>query len=617
MLGKRGPWVWWRAAAAGAVLGLLTACGSGGGADMGEVVIGLTDADGDFATYQVDVTSLTLTRDDGAVVEVVPRSTRLDFARYTELSEFFTVASVPQGVYTALQLRLDYRTADVRVEVNGAALPVAVRGTDGLALETASVTVELKNRNALHLTRDVPSHLLLDFDLAASHQVDLTDPAAPVVVVRPVLLARVNPEIAHRHRLRGQLKDAASGHQFQVRVLPFLRQKGEFGVFPVQTGADTRFEVDGVTYLGAPGSKALATLAPGAPVEVYGLVNRAGRHLRADLVLAGSSVPWADRDALGGTVVARSGDTLTLRGAAITLRDGTATYAETAVVTLGPDTRVTREDALTIGPSGSALGRGAISVGQRLAVLGNFTPPPAPGAAATLDATAGHARLLVTTVSGPVTAVDGRGLVLGVRSLAGYRPAAFDFAGTGGSATQNADPGAYEVDASGMVLNWVNAGDAVQVRGFVAPFGAAAPDFVARSVFRPALAPATTATLRVLWQPATSQPFLAMDAAGMALNLNGAPNVRTIYLNGQALQLGVAEAPRLDVALNGDGAFALVKNGVVTSFDNYEPFVLALAQQMVAGAGVDSLTAHGEWDATTATLVVTGLSVVLGGAQAQ
>ncbi|MGD8379136.1 MAG: hypothetical protein PVI56_05980, partial [Gammaproteobacteria bacterium] len=47
--------------------------------DCGQIYVGLTDADGDFLSYTVDVTSLTLKRADGTTVEALPHSTRVDF----------------------------------------------------------------------------------------------------------------------------------------------------------------------------------------------------------------------------------------------------------------------------------------------------------------------------------------------------------------------------------------------------------------------------------------------------------------------------------------------------------------------------------------------------------
>ena len=47
-------------------------------------MIGLTDADGDFLSYSVDVVSLTLTKADGAIVATLPLRQRVDFADLVE-----------------------------------------------------------------------------------------------------------------------------------------------------------------------------------------------------------------------------------------------------------------------------------------------------------------------------------------------------------------------------------------------------------------------------------------------------------------------------------------------------------------------------------------------------
>ena len=78
---------------------LITACGGGGMGspptangpqpsstcgDCGLVYLALTDADGDFMSYTVDVTSLKLERANGATVETLPATTRIDFAQYVD-----------------------------------------------------------------------------------------------------------------------------------------------------------------------------------------------------------------------------------------------------------------------------------------------------------------------------------------------------------------------------------------------------------------------------------------------------------------------------------------------------------------------------------------------------
>jgi len=58
--------------------------------EEGVVDIGLTDAAGDFLSYAVDVTSLTLTKADGTAVQTLPQRTRIDFSQLVDLTEFVT-----------------------------------------------------------------------------------------------------------------------------------------------------------------------------------------------------------------------------------------------------------------------------------------------------------------------------------------------------------------------------------------------------------------------------------------------------------------------------------------------------------------------------------------------
>ncbi len=69
-----------------AAAGFLSGCGnnkgsSSGTAETGDLVIGLTDAAGDFLVYEVDIKSIALTRSDGAQVETLPVTTRAPGSR--------------------------------------------------------------------------------------------------------------------------------------------------------------------------------------------------------------------------------------------------------------------------------------------------------------------------------------------------------------------------------------------------------------------------------------------------------------------------------------------------------------------------------------------------------
>ena len=121
-----------------ALLGLLAlqACGGGGSGGSsaapigasgdGELTVAMRDAAGDFLSYTVDVTSLRLERANGDVVEVVPLETRIDFSEMAELTEFFTVATIPSGIYTRVVMTLDFTDAQIVVQSDsGAELPAA------------------------------------------------------------------------------------------------------------------------------------------------------------------------------------------------------------------------------------------------------------------------------------------------------------------------------------------------------------------------------------------------------------------------------------------------------------------------------------------------------------
>ncbi|HVJ30607.1 MAG TPA: hypothetical protein VNA66_09895, partial [Gammaproteobacteria bacterium] len=110
----RASWI-----AALAAVGLAGCGGSGGSdplaanppaaaADAGTLLISLTDADGDFVGYSVDVLSVTLQRRGGGTVEALPAATRIDFAQLTELSDLLAVATLAPGDIVGGKIRLDY-----------------------------------------------------------------------------------------------------------------------------------------------------------------------------------------------------------------------------------------------------------------------------------------------------------------------------------------------------------------------------------------------------------------------------------------------------------------------------------------------------------------------------
>src|SRR5207302_5057272 len=142
----------------------------------GVVAIGLTDAPGDFLTYTVDVTSLTLTKADDPGVQTLPQRTRVDCARSVDLTEFVRAVTIPAGTYVSATLNVDYSNADIRVD-DGSGTPVAVplaniRDSRGVQVRTLSMTVKLDPARPLVIAPLVSSLLDLDFNLAASNLVN-------------------------------------------------------------------------------------------------------------------------------------------------------------------------------------------------------------------------------------------------------------------------------------------------------------------------------------------------------------------------------------------------------------------------------------------------------------
>src|SRR5690606_26705245 len=172
--------------------------------NCGTVLVAVTDAEGDFVSYTVDVLSLTLRRPNGATVELLPATTRIDFAELVELSDLITAATVAPGDFAGGTLRLDYSDAEVFVEAGGDVVAAEVVDETGQPLGVVEVEIRLADADHLIVTRGRAALLSVDFDLAASHEVDTTS-TPPVVTARPYIVATVAPIEEKELRVRGAL----------------------------------------------------------------------------------------------------------------------------------------------------------------------------------------------------------------------------------------------------------------------------------------------------------------------------------------------------------------------------------------------------------------------------
>lgn len=566
----------------------LAACGGGGSGsdtagDTGAVVIGLTDADGDFATYSVDVTSLTLTRRDGAVVNVLPLQTRVDFAQYTELTELLTAAQVSRGAYTRAEMTLDYSNADIRVALGDSVVQLDPVDTDGTAITTLDVGVELDRSKPLPIAPGIPAHLTLDFDLQATNTVDLV---ARTVTVLPLLVADVNPEAPKPHRARGPLLDVdVADSRFELSIRPFHLVRGDFGRLSVHTGADTVFEIDGVAYQGGAGLAALQAAPAFAATVVIGDLQLPGRVFVATEVRAGSSVAFGDSDVVSGSVTARTGDTLTVRGATLVRQDGTLSFNDDVTVLLDSTSRIVRQ----LDPGNSYTGDD-ISVGQRIRAAGSLS-----GAAGsyTLDTADSVVRMEVSSIAGQVVQTGSTPITMDVQSINGRPVSLYDFTGTA------ADPHNYRVDSDGLSLASLAADDPVRVRGFVQPFDAGVVnDFSAVGVVDLSDVPAW---MTIGWTPSTAAAFSSLSSAGMVVNLDGS-DLRQLVQRGVVTDLGGLPAgPTVLPQDDGKGLYAVLVSGSVQIYTTFASFTEGLTEQLGAHT-TGGLLARGSWDAPSETL---------------
>ena len=597
-----------------AMLAALSACNSSSdssnnsASDSGEVTIGLTDAPGDFTTYTVDVVSLTLTKANGAVVETVPVKTRVDFAQYTDMTEFFTAATIPSGTYVSATLTLDYSNADIQVEGDdGSSIPVSIlQDEDGTALTMLELNVHLEDKNALFIAPGIPAHLNLDFDLNASNSVDLNN-GSPIVTVSPYLLADVNVESSKLVRARGPLKSVdTAASSFTLVIRPFVHAltggDARFGLLNVTTADNTVFDINGSVFQGGAGLTELSQQTALTAVVVIGDLKFNPRRFEATEVRAGSSVAGGTLDAVTGSVISRAGDVLTVKGATLIRQDGSAVFNDDVTVTVGDNTIVHKQ--LSMG----AVTIADISVGQRITLFGSITSDQPQNM--TMDATNGYAHLLFTSLRATVNGTSP--LTLNVQSINGRRIALFDFSGTG--ATENADPANYEIDTGAINIDSITNGDVVKVRGFVKPFGKTdSADFSAQTIVNVSDIPGS---LVVGW-PQTSITALSIDpnAQNITLDLNGVGLFHHVSRAGVVIDLTQLATPTSIEAGNGSaklgGMYFIVQNGgwkLHTSFGNY---LNDLQSRLDQGALVRGVAARGIFDDSSAVMTASRITVNL------
>ncbi len=610
----------------------LVACSSHNyNSGYGVVWVTVTAEPGAFASYLVKLDSVVLKDKNGNSYTALATVEPVDFARLGKVAELWGSGTVPIDTYVSATITLDYTNAQVSVVQNGAPQAATVVGSNGSAVTTVSVTVKFDPNNPLVLTSSYATsnaeRLALNFDLPASNQVDTTT-SPPKVTVAPFLTAAIAPADTKLIRVRGPLINSSVGlGTYTVYERPFYDEASNIGSLTIFNGPNTVYTINGTNYVGAPGIDALSQTSAGTtmttayttfqpsttPTGTAGLFNSV-------YVLAGTSVETFYTQNLVGTVIARTGNTLTVRGglvwgSTLSFPTGYVKY-ETAdsTVLVGPNTLVTADDD----PSATGLSDQSISVGQRIDAIGTYSATSA--GVVTLDASAantGVVRLLSTQAYGPLVTGAAGSATIGLQSLGGWPASAFSFAGTGTSSAQDASAASYQVSTGATDLSGTAAGTPLWFDGLVNAYGSAPPDFAASTVNTETQVPAS---LQVSWGTAgTTTPFVGLSSGGFAIDLtNAALASATLQIDGESIDLhALATSPQVvptTTAASNTFAplFALGNvSGGISGFNSFASFVTALGSGVTATTPAIALQARGVYDRSTNTFTADTVDLVL------
>jgi len=537
----------------------------------GALSIAATDAPSpDITSFVVNITSIDLTKANGAQASVLPQTTAIDFADAHNLADLLCSAQVPVGNYVAMTLNLDFSTAVVELSDgrSTSAGTVALTDQDGNPLTGAlAVSVDFSHAHPLVIAPGLPAHLLIDFNLDAS--LDITAGASSdTVVVNPAFEA--DTQLTHPlvTRIWGDLKstDAAAG-TFDLDIHPF--HPAVAGTVTIATTASTTWDGDDLNSDAAVNLADLALEPANTGLYVEGAFDKTAGHFVASEVHFGTDFAIGARDLGEGLVTAISGTTYTVLGRALTRSTGAVTFNTPIAATIDATTVIRQKGATT------NLAPAHIGVGQRLFLSGTLAGS---GANLTLDCTSaasGTARLLETQVDGLLrtTATPGAGPLTMVVQRIGARPIArFNFSGS----VVAVNPANFVVDTHSIDLTGMTGdntapfttADPIGVRGLFAPAGTTGvptANFDANSVIDRT---DVSALVYAHWQtPGSASPFTAATAFPLTLNLTHT-NIATVLRAATLAQL--TGSPTITLPATPLGPFTLREGNTVTVYDGDE-----------------------------------------------
>jgi hypothetical protein len=629
-----------------------------------------------FASYIVNIDSVVLTGVVNGAVTVVSIPETVDFTKLKDVSELWASASIPNDTYTTATITVDYTSANISVLVNGAPQQATIHDSTGAVPTTLSVTVALDPTNQIF---SIPSYattaairVALNFDLAASNRVNFaTSPAT--VTVNPYWTVATSAADKKLIRVRGPLVNTSVTEQtYSVYVRPFFDEVNTAGTLtmfdnasnfsasatasssPTCPNTTPLFTVNGTSYTGGAGISVLSQTSAGSTMTASYVtyvptttpIATAGIFCTVYMV-GGSTLEDFYTFGLEGDVIARDGDTVTLRGAtlAATSAETVNFYEPDSKVILGSGTLVT-EDGI---PTNGSLNYNSVSVGDHIIARGICAAGSTNcliNSVLTLDATGtsqtntGSVRLQPSEAFGSLLSSATGSLEMNLASIGIYPAGVFNFAGTGTSAATDAVPASYLVNTGALALPAdLTVGGPVFADGIVAPFGTAPPDFNAAAVPDESAVPADMVVTYATSTLNNASAFTTLDAvAGLSLNLGDSllrsaqitvgaevidvtklPASPTIVgapftpapppIKVPTVNLTAADLPPVFLPLFSIGNTA---NGV-SCFNTFSTFVSQLKTDFAAAtpSSMAAFTAHGTYDRATNTFTANAINVVL------
>jgi hypothetical protein len=527
-----------------------------------------TEAAPQYASYVVTIDSITLTRSDGNAYTAVGTPEVVDLTQIHNIAEMWSSGAVPDGTYIGATITLDYTNAVIAVRKGDVSVTATLLdATTKAAPTTYAITVALDPLTEPTLTPTYASTsaalLSLDIDLSASGYIDnATSP--PTVYVRPYLTLGHQPADTKLIRVRGALANSSVDvNTYTTYIRPFYDEANNLGQLTLFSQPKTVYTLNGQTYIGNPGLDALSVLSAGSTLTAgyttfqpdYNPVNGAyaGR-FNLQYVVAGSTLEDVYTNGISGDVVARTGNTVTLRGSTLILTtNDTFEYSVADCdVLLGPGTIVTADD----NPLLKNLTESSIAVGDHISARGIYTKATTGscglaffGEAVKLDSTGtsatntGSARLQPSEAFGTLVSAASGSLVMDLTSIDYWPVAAYNFAGNGATTPVAT---AFSVDTEGLTLPaGTGPGDSIWVSGNASPFGEAPPDYLSFALNNELSVqtaggplgggvPTTPgiggcgvgsqvcdpAVLSVLWTAGTTAPFTTFSDQSFVINLS-------------------------------------------------------------------------------------------------